>query len=170
MSSRRSRSGGTLKGIDTRLHALGMPPLRASSDLPRPKVAMLWVPQVAGAPDMPGNEPRDYWPGGRWVDWVGTDFYAKFPNFSGLTRLYDAFGGLPFVFGEYAMWGGDDPAWVHTLFGWVRRHPRARMLIYNEGMRDGGPFRLSHYPAAARALRGELGRSNFPAYAPEWRP
>jgi hypothetical protein len=160
--------GGSIARIDAQLRDLGMPALRTAHDLPRPKVAMLWVPMSAGSPDVAGNEPRDYWPGRRWVDWVGTDFYSKFPNFSGLTALYDAYPRQPFVFGEYALWGSDDPGWVRELFAWIRSHRRVRMLIYNQGLDPNGPFRLDDYPGAARTLRQELGSAAFPAYAPEF--
>ncbi len=162
--------GGSLAGIDAELARLGMPRLNASSDLPRTAVAMIWAPQVAGSPDVPGNQPRAYWPGRRWVDWVGTDFYSKFPNFSGLDSFYRAFGGEPFAFGEYAIWGVDDPGFVHQLFGWVAAHRRVRMLVYNQGAESDGPFRLSRYPRAARALRSALAPSRFPVYPPAWRP
>jgi hypothetical protein len=162
--------GGTLEGIDRQLARLRMPALHAGHDLPRPKVAMLWDPQVAGAPDVAGNQPRDYWPGGRWVDWIGTDFYSKFPNFPGLTALYDAFPGQPFVFGEYAMWGNGDPGFIEQLFSWIGSHSRARMLIYNQGVDANGPFRLWRFPAAAQALRRHLASPTFPAYAPELGP
>src|SRR5207302_6923920 len=107
--------GGPLATIDSRLHTLRMPPVRVGPgvapatpkgaaqplpDLPRPQVAMLWVPMTGGLPDIAGNQPSDYWPGRRWVDWIGTDFYSKFPNFAGLDRFYGAFRGLPFAFGE----------------------------------------------------------------------
>ncbi len=161
--------GGSLAHINSELARLHMPRLHWSGDLPRPKVAMLWVPQSAGAPDIQGNQPIAYWPGQRWVDWVGTDFYSKFPNFTGLSALYDEFPGEPFVFGEYALWGSDDSGFVDQLFGWVRSHPRARMLIYNQGNNPEGPFRLSLYPSAAGALRRQLAGPRFPAYAPEWR-
>jgi hypothetical protein len=161
--------GGALASIDATLKGLRMPPLRASQDLPRGRVAMLWVPQVAGAPDVSGNQPRNYWPGNRWVDWVGTDFYSNAPNFAGLTALYDAYPGQPFVFGEYALWNsGDDTGFIDRLFGWTRSHPRTRMLIYNQGVRLNGPFRLSRYPNASRKLRRLLSSSRFPAFAPEF--
>lgn len=159
--------GGSLEHIDAVLRRLGMPRLRASRDLPVSKVAMLWVPQVAGAPDIAGNEPRDYWPGRPWVDWVGTDFYSNAPNFSGLNRLYADFPGEPFVFGEWALWGSDDVSFVDRLFGWIGSHSRARMLIYNQG-ESGEPFRLRLYPRASHELRRLLRSSRFPAYAPEW--
>ncbi len=162
--------GGSLRHIDAVLHRLGMPPLHARGDLPQPSVAMLWVPQVAGSPAVAGNQPRDYWPGSAWVDWVGTDFYGKYPNFSGLTAFYDAFGAQPFMFGEWALWGSDDPGFVDALFGWIGAHPRTRMLIYNQGVRTGGPFRLSWYPRAAKELGRLLASSRFPAFAPELAP
>ena len=162
--------GGSLQRIDAQLRRLGMPPLRTTHDLPRPKVAMLWVPMVGGAPDVAGNGPDDYWPGGGYVDWVGTDFYSKFPNWSGLEQFYGLHPHEPFVFGEYALWGADDPSWVQRLFGWVGSHSRTRMVIYNQGTELNGPFRLWRYPRSARALRVALRSSRYPAYAPEWTP
>jgi hypothetical protein len=162
--------GGSRTAIDAQLRILHMPPLRTSHDLPHPRMAMLWVPQSSGSPDVPGNQPRDYWPGRAWVDWVGTDFYSRFPNFSGLDSLYDAYPHEPFVFGEYALWGGDDPGWVRELFAWVRSHPRVRMLIYNQGLELSGPFRLARYPRSAHAMRDELASRRYPAFAPEWAP
>jgi hypothetical protein len=160
--------GGSLSRIDHQLARLGMPPLHISYDLPGGQVAMLWVPQVSGSPAVAGNQPRMYWPGRAWVDWVGTDFYSKFPNFRGLGSFYAAFSSRPFVFGEYAMWGADDPSYVRELFGWVRGHTRTRMLVYNEGMVSDGPFRLSRYPQAARALRQALASARYPAFAADW--
>ena len=58
-------------------------------------------------------------PATAYVDWVGTDFYSKFPNFTGLDAFYKAFAGKPFAFGEWAIWGGDNPAFVDELFKWV---------------------------------------------------
>ena len=148
-----------------------MPRLRTGSDLPRPKVAMLWVPEAApGDPSVPGNQPSRYWPGGAWVDWIGTDFYSSFPNFPGISALYNEFPGKPFVFGEYALWGSDSPGFVDRLFGWVATHPRTRMLIYNQGLKVDGPFRLYRYPGAASELRRLLASPEFLAFAPEFQP
>jgi hypothetical protein len=142
--------------VDAQLRALHQTPLQASGgELPAAPVAMQWVPQVAGAPDVPGNSPMAYWPGARYVDWVGTDFYSKFPNFAGLERFYASVKrfGKPFVFGEWAMWGSDDPGFVERLFSWTRSHPLVGMLVYNQGKQSNGPFRLGHYPRSARVLR-----------------
>ena len=145
--------GGPLATINAKLRKLHLPPVRgANGSLARVPVAFMWVPQVAGAPDTSANSPGAYWPGGEYVDWVGTDFYSKFPNWTGLERFYRAFAGKPFAFGEWALWGRDDAAFVHTLFAWMHAHTRVRMALYNQGNNGAGPFRLKRYPRARRAL------------------
>jgi hypothetical protein len=148
--------------MNARLRALGLPPVRTAADeLPAPQVAMQWVPQTRGTPDIPANMPRAYWPGGEYVDWVGTDFYSRFPNFHWLDAFYRDFPGKPFVFGEWALWGADDPGFVSRLFAWIHHRPRVRMVIYNQGALTGGPFRLRRYPRSKAALRKALAHRRF---------
>ncbi|MEA2280947.1 MAG: hypothetical protein QOK21_1554 [Solirubrobacteraceae bacterium] len=147
-------------GVDARLRAMHLPVTHRGS-LPAAQVALVWCPQVAGAPDVAGNSPRAYWPGARWVDWVATDFYSRFPNFSGLNRFYSSFRGKPFAFGEWALWDRDDPSFVRRLFSWVRGHSRVRMLVYNQGARVGGPFDLGHFPASRAAIRAATRGARF---------
>ena len=172
--------GGRVGRIDARLRGLGLPPVRrlpsddatprGSRWLPQPRVALQWAPMTAGSPDIPANMPDGYWPGAAFVDWVGTDFYSRFPNFVGLDRLYadPRYRGKPFVFGEWAMWGRDDPAFMRSFFGWVARHRRVRMLTYNQGNHPSSDFRLYRYPRSARVMRLALrsprytGRSGMP--------
>jgi len=157
--------GGPVAAVDARLRALGLPPVQGVHDagLPRPQVSLLWVPQTEGSPPIRANGPRAYWPGRRYVDWVGTDFYSRFPNFDKLEPFYRAFPRKPFVFGEWALWGRDDPAFVRRLFGWIRSHPRVQMQLYNQGSRPDGPFRLDRYPRARAVLRAVLGRARHVA-------
>jgi len=165
--------GGDVRAIDSKLKKLGLPPVRTNEQaLPEPPVAFLWVPQVAGAPDTKANSPRAYWPGRDYVDWVGTDFYSKFPNFGGLDRFYNDFKRerKPFMFGEWAMWGRDDAGFVHRFFSWASAHGSVRMLMYNQGNLTNGPFRLYRYPRATRALRAKLESSRFAPFAPEYSP
>ncbi len=158
--------GGSVSAIDARLRALRLPALRTSAaTLPSPQVAMLWVPMVGGNPNIPALEPGAYFPGRSWVDWVGTDFYSRYPNWSGLASFYAAYPGYPFVFGEYAIWDGDNPGWVRSLFSWVNSHRRTQMLVYNDASAE---FWLSHFPASAAALRAALANPRFLAYAPGW--
>ena len=157
--------GGLVGQINAKLHRLGLPPVRgASGTLPQPKVAFLWVPEVWGDPNVPGNSARAYWPGSRYVDWVGTDFYSKFPNYRGLNAFYNEFRGKPFAFGEWALWGQDNPSFVRGLFGWIKSHKRVRMVMYNQGSHPSqSPLALFRYPRGAAALRDEL---RSPIFAP----
>jgi hypothetical protein len=161
--------GGAVRAINAKLNALRMPAVAAvQRTLPRAPVAMLWVPQVWGAPDIPQNEPREYYPGARYVDWVGTDFYSKYPNWRGLNDYFQQFRGKPFVFGEWAIMGADSPRFVNELFGWVRSHRRVRILMYNQGYKVAGPLALEHYPASAQTIARHLRNSLFASFAPEW--
>jgi hypothetical protein len=163
--------GGDVAAIDGRLRELKLPPVRTdSTSLPRVRVAFLWVPQTAGNPDTSANSPQAYWPGAAYVDWVGTDFYSRFPNFTGLSHFYADFRGKPFVFGEWAMWGGDDPAFVDRLLRFAGSHDRVRMLMYNQGNRPDGPFVLTRYPRARRAIERWLSSDRFAPFAPELGP
>jgi hypothetical protein len=72
------------------------------------------------------------------------------------------------VFGEWAMWGRDDAGFVVRFFGWVGSHKRVRMLMYNQGNKVDGPFRLHRYPRASKALRAKLGALRFAPFAPEY--
>ena len=164
--------GGRAARIDHHLRQLRLPALRGrgrtARTLPRAHVALQWVPMTAGSPNIPGNRPAAYWPGARYVDWVGTDFYSRFPNFDGLNRFYNArqYRGKPFVFGEWAMWGADDPAFMRRFFNWIAAHPRVRMLAYNQGNDPKAAFRLYRYPRAARVMRDALRSPRYTSRAP----
>ena len=162
--------GGPVPALNRRLHKLHLPSVRtARSSLPRARASFLWVPQVEGAPNTRRNSPRAYWPGKAWVDWVGTDFYSKFPNWGGLARFYRRFRSRPFAFGEWAIWGADNPGFVRRIFRFTRTHRRVRMLLYNQGKPSPGPFRLRRYPRARRALRKELNWKRIAQFTPEWK-
>ncbi len=164
--------GGRISAINRRLRGLGLPPLkaglRARARLPSPRVAFLWVPQDAGSPDTSANAPAAFWPGGAYVDWVGTDFYASYANFGLLNQFYAEFAGKPFVLSEWALYGADEPGFVRALFAWVRTHPRVRMLNYYQGFTASSPASLRRYPASRAALRRELKSRRYLAYPPEY--
>ena len=142
--------GGPVADIDAKLAKLHLP-AAATPDTPtagaaggddcgcrRPRGRRTRTPTARGRT---GREPK-------YVDWVGTDFYSKFPNFTDLETFYNDFPNKPFVFGEWAMWGSDDAAFVRRFFSFVDTHKRVRMLLYNQGNLTGGPFRLNRYPNA----------------------
>jgi hypothetical protein len=154
--------GGPVTEIDAKLAKLHLPAVdTTAAALPAPQVAMAWVPQTEGTPDTHANRARAYWPGAKYVDWVGTDFYSKFPNFRDLQTFYADFPHKPFMFGEWALWGSDSPSFVHRFFAFVHGHKRVRMLLYNQGNLVGGPFRLTRYPNSAAAIRAELKKQRF---------
>jgi hypothetical protein len=164
--------GGDVGALNARLAALHLPPVRgASAALPAPQVAFVWSPMTGGSPMIAALRPERYWPGGAYVDWIGTSFYSKFPNFRFLEPYYAHFAARyrkPFAFAEWAMWGSDNPGFARDLFGWVRRHPRVQMMVYNQGAPSPGLFRLRRYPRAAAVVRRGLASPRFAQFAPEF--
>ena len=121
---------------------------------------MAWVPQTEGTPNTHANRARAYWPGAKYVDWVGTDFYSKFPNFTDLETFYDDFPRKPFVFGEWALWGSDDAAFVRRFFGFVNSHKRVRMLLYNQG-NLGRAVPADPLPGGRKAIKQALKKKRY---------
>ena len=161
--------GGATRRIDARLRRLRMPPIRTQQGaIARAPVALMWVPQVAGAPDTPQNAPRAYYPGAAYVDYVGTDFYSKFPNWAGLDSFYSQFTARPFVFGEWAVQGADNPRFVDAFFGWIHAHRRTRIVVYNQGYRPQAHLTLGTHPSAGHALAQQLANRLFAPFTPEW--
>jgi hypothetical protein len=167
------RGGGTLEQINAALATIGLPPLNRTkgpnpSSLPLAPVSVIWSPLPGGSPRVAGNFPGNFWPGSRWVDWVGTDFYSEYPVWKDLNRFYAArrWRRKPFSITEWAVSGVDEPRFAKQLIAWTAKRPRVRMLVYYEGF-DGGPnpYDLSLYPRTANTLRFKVRRPNFLEYA-----
>jgi hypothetical protein len=149
--------GGTEGGIDKRLRAAGLAPLRVATDeiVPSGRVGIVWNPQGQGSPNVRGNQPVDYWPGDGYVDVVANDLYlgtngrAYWP---GMDALYAAHPNRPFLLAEWGSLGGDSAAFVHQVFGWARSHPRTIGLI---GF-DKGRASMRSRPRMRAAYRAEL--------------
>jgi hypothetical protein len=137
--------------------------------LPHAKVAFMWSPQTIGSPNVAGNSPGRYWPGRRFVDWVGADIYSKFATpgiWSAFKSFYRHWRHRPFVVGEYSPWDNDySGRFTRKLFHWAERHHRARMLIYYRSVAAGTPYDINHWPKARRVLRHELNKRRFAPYA-----
>jgi hypothetical protein len=165
--------GGRLSRINSRLHALRLRPVVAPRgqalpvSLPSPHVAFMWIPQTVGSPAIRANSPAAYWPGGAYVDWVGSDLYSRFQNFRALEKFYRTYR-RPFAFGEWGLWGRDDVRFVQRFFRWLPTHARVRMVVYFQGNRPGSTFDLRRYPRSRRLLHHLLNRRRFPDYAPEY--
>jgi hypothetical protein len=160
--------GGAKAGeIDRRLAEAGLPPLSTDvGGLPKAPVAIVWSPLPAGSPTTPQNRPRHFYPGSRWVDWVGTDFYASYPEWKALTGLYERFAGKPFALTEWGVEAGDDPSFVSKLFAWVKAHPRCRMLVYYQDFGSTSSYRIQNYAASLEVLKARLHSGAFPPFAP----
>jgi hypothetical protein len=170
--------GGKRSAINDALRKRGMPRiLRAPSNhasvydaqqvgrrLARPKVAFMWTPLAIGSPDVRGNRSSAYWPGKAFVDWVGTDLYAKYDSGSmraAVTSLYRRHN-LPFAIGEYSPWNKDPKGhYTRHIFHWAESHRRVGMLIYYRSVTTRTHFAVGHWPAAERVIRNQLNKREF---------
>jgi hypothetical protein len=166
------RGGQTLEGIDLTLAEIGLPPLHRTKgpnpeSLPAAPVSMIWSPLPGGSPRVKGNFPGNYWPGSRWVDWVGTDFYSQYPVWEDLNRFYAGkqWRGKPVAVTEWAISAEDEPRFVKQLISWTVKRPRVRMLVYYTGFGAGNQYELNLYPRTANTLRLKIRRANFLPYA-----
>jgi hypothetical protein len=160
--------GGKAREINRRLAEAGLSPLNATvGGLPKAPVAIVWSPLPAGSPTVPHNRPRHFYPGSKWVDWVGTDFYASYPEWGALSGLYNRYAGeKPFALTEWGVEAGDDPGFVGKLFAWVSKHPRCKMLVYYQDFGSTSSYRIQNYSASLAVLKDRLHSGLFPAYAP----
>jgi len=168
------RGAGTLEEVNAVLAEIGLPPVNRTKGppptyLPAAPVSILWSPLPGGSPRVKGNFPGNYWPGARWIDWVGTDFYSNYPVWKDLNRFYAGkqWKGKPMAIAEWAVAGEDEPRFVKQLVAWTAKRPRVRMLVYYTGF--GTPaentYDLSHYPRSTNTLRLKIRRPNFLQYA-----
>ncbi len=179
--------GGKVSKINHKLRNRHMPRiLRARSNhsrvyrrenvhgrLRHAKVAFLWTPQTIGSPAIRGNRPGAYWPGKRFVDWVGADIYSKFATpgiWSAYKHFYRHWRHWPFVVGEYSPWDNDYRGrFTHRLFRWAERHHRVRMMIYYRSVAPDTTYDINHWPRARRVIRHQLNKRRFAPYAPHLR-
>jgi hypothetical protein len=164
------RGGQSLEGIDATLAEIGLPPLNRTKgpnpeSLPPAPVSIIWSPLPGGSPRVKGNFPGNYWPGSRWVDWVGTDFYSQYPVWEDLSRFYTApqWRSKPVAITEWAVAPEDEPRFAKQLVAWTVKRPRVRMLVYYNGfgLPNENQYDLSHYPRTAAVLRHKIRRANF---------
>lgn len=169
------RGGGTLAEINAKLAATNLPPLdRKAKDgaepdsLPLAPVSMVWSPLPGGSPVTKRNRPIRFYPGGQYVDWVGTDIYSRYPVWKTLNRFYKTkkFRRKPFALTEWGVSAGDDPKFVKKIFAWVRQHKRTRMLIYYQDFGTSNTYRIQNYPKSRNVIARNLRQSRYPALPP----
>ncbi len=170
------RGGGTLAQINAKLAAAKLPPLdRQAGNGIEPNalgyapVSMVWSPLPAGSPAIRKNRPIRFYPGAKYVDWVGTDIYSKYPVWKSLKRFYRTkkFRRKPFALTEWGVSAGDDPKFVKRLFAWVRHHRRTRMLVYYQDFGTRNTYRIQNYPKSRHVIARNLRQHRYPALAPD---
>jgi len=162
------RGGQSLEAVNATLAELALPPVQRlkgppPKELPAAPVSIVWSALPGGSPRVKGNFPGNYWPGRRWVDWVGTDFYSEYPVWKDLNRFYLAkqWKRMPVAMTEWAVSGEDEPRFVKQVVTWTVHHPRVRMLVYYQGFGPGNPYDLRLYPRTTNTLRKKIRRPNF---------
>jgi len=145
--------GGSAAAMSAKLRALGMPGV--SVDIPPnpyPHMTVVWNPLAVGVPDVRGNSFRDYYPGGRYFDVYGNDYYDFGTYaFDRTSELYEAYPDKPFVIPEWGM-AIDDPNYVHAFAEFVRGHPRVKFISFFNGA-TGGEFDLGRKPKSLGAYK-----------------
>jgi hypothetical protein len=158
--------GGRARKINARLAEAGLPPLTIRvRGLPAAPVAVVWSPLPAGSPTVPQNRPRHFYPGDKWVDWAGTDFYAAYPEWKALNGVYKRFKGKPFAITEWGVEHGDDPDFVRGLFRWMKSHPRAKMMVYYQDFGSSSSYRIQNWPTSLQVMQNQLRSPLFPNFA-----
>jgi hypothetical protein len=149
--------GGTAQAMTARLRALGMPGVRTDVPVNRyPNLTVIWNPLAVGVPDVRGNQYRDYFPGSRYVDAYGNNYY----NTSGVyafhrtEELYKAYPGKPFMFPEWGL-SIDSPEYIRAFATFLRRHKRVRFASFYNGP-AGGAYDLGTKPRSLAAYRRSI--------------
>jgi hypothetical protein len=128
--------GGNRAKVNKLLKREGLPKLKVRGNLPSSKrVAMVFNPQGEGAPNVRGNQPKDYYPGRKFVDYVANDLYSQGfrAHWKAQNSLYNSFPQHPFMVAEWAPWDIDDPAFAKRMFSWAATHKRTVALMYFHG-------------------------------------
>jgi hypothetical protein len=163
--------GGDVASVNAKLAGLHMPPVRTdAAALDRPRVAFMWVPLTYGNPEIARNHPRHWWPGSRYVDWVGTTWYSPYLAVKAIDSFYryPLWRRKPFAFGEYGVWGSESPHFIKLFFKFVRRHRRVKLVSYYQSAELKREFRLSAHPRSRSTLRRMLRSPRFLGFAPEF--
>ena len=146
--------GGTAQAMTARLRALGMPGVRTDLPVNRyPNMTVVWNPLAVGVPNVGGNHYRDYFPGLRYLDAYGNNYYNTGGGyaFHRTEELYKAFPTKPYMFPEWGL-SVDDPAYVKAFADFIRGHRRVRFASFFNGP-AGGAYDIGTKPRARAAYR-----------------
>ena len=145
--------GGTADVLTAKLRRLGMPGVSADvPENPYPRLTVVWNPLAVGEPPVAHNGFRDYFPGLKFFDMYGNDYY-DFGSYAFVrtTDLYNAYPSKPFVFPEWGL-SVDDPAFIQAFAGFVKSHRRVKFIGFYNG-KPGSRVDLATKPRARAAYR-----------------
>lgn len=169
--------GGAKRGtINARLKKIGLPKVQNTGKakrlprvLRRAPISIVWSPLPDGSPGTSSNSPAKYWPGKKWVDWVGTDFYNRYNNWQHLDRFYKAWAlgkNKPMALSEFGLWGSDGPGFIKRIFTFARKRSKVRMMVYYQDFGSSNEFRIQNFPKGRATLSNFLKSRKFPKFAP----
>jgi len=145
--------GGTADQINAKLRRLGMPGVSADvPENPYPHLTVIWNPLAVGEPPVAHNSFRDYFPGLKFFDIYGNDYY-DFGSYAFVRTndLYKAYPSKPYAIPEWGL-TPDDPAFVQAMAGFVKSHRRVKFIGFYNG-RNGGRLDLAGKPRARAAYK-----------------
>lgn len=116
-------------------------------------MTVVWNPLAVGVPNVPGNHYRAYYPGSKYVDAYGNNYYNTGGGyaFHRTEGLYRAFPRMPFMFPEWGL-SVDDSAYVKAFAQFVRTHRRVRFISFFNGP-AGGAHEIGTKPSSRAAYR-----------------
>lgn len=105
-----------------------------------PNVKFAWVVNAGSFPNIPGNQPADYYPGDEYVDWVGLDgfnFNRQSDGWYTVPMIYDdpvrqvlAFKKPLCICSIGSAPGPMRPAWIREGFAHIGAYPNVVALVY----------------------------------------
>jgi hypothetical protein len=141
--------------VNAKLRKLGLPPVAAEP--PPTQARIVWNPQGYGAPDIPANSARAYYPGDAYVDVVANDLYLQSTGaaWEANEALYAAHRNKPYAIAEWGLWGIDDPGYVERMAAFVKSHRRVELLAYFNS-KPGSIWDLGSKPRSRAAYRKHI--------------
>src|SRR5581483_7718424 len=134
-------------------------------------VTWVWSVNHESVPATRANDATRYWPGSRYVDWIGISGFnwgtsSPHSAWDSFDELYEKRISLlmqfrkPIVLTEIgaAEVGGDKAAWIRRTFATIlRRYPRVRAFVWYDG-RDSKlqDWRITSSPASLAAFRATV--------------
>jgi mannan endo-1,4-beta-mannosidase len=139
-------------------------------------VTWVWSVNSGSVPDTPENSGVRYWPGGRYVDWIGISGFnwgksSSFGSWYTFDQVYKRRIGLlmqfrkPIVLTEIgaAEVGGDKAVWIRRTFSTIVQHyPRVRAFVWYD-KRDSAlqDWRITSSQSSLAAFRSTLRNPAF---------